>query len=117
MSKIKNIVYYYIENCYICTDVKAPKNYSNCFLMLLLIFISLYTNIFFNFITKSLFIIGYNKVLMMIDKLTKKRYYISCSTEKLILQLKLLNIYYFTTLKNFMIYLYESVQIIALIWF
>ncbi len=71
----------YIWNCYICQWSKTSWNKFNELLHSLLIFEQQWKNIVMNFIIDLSFSKGKNVILTVICRLTKKRHYISCSTD------------------------------------
>lgn len=81
-AKIKDIVYCYISNCYIFKCAKTRRDQYNNLLKPLLILTCPRTNIILDFMTKLLPSSDKNTVLMVIDRLTKKRHYILCITDK-----------------------------------
>ena len=80
--KMKDTVYRYIRNCYTCRRAKAPRDQYNGLLKPLPIPTRPWTDVTLDFVTGLPHSNGYNAVLMVIDRLTKKRYYISCTTDK-----------------------------------
>ena len=79
---MKDTVYRYIRNCYTSRRAKAPRDQYNGLLKPLPILTHPWINVTLDFVTGLLYSNGYNAVLMVIDRLTKKRYYISCTTDK-----------------------------------
>ena len=79
---MKDTVYRYIRNCYTCRRAKAPKDQYNGLLKPLLIPTRLWTDVTLDFIIKLPHSNGYNAVLMVIDRITKKRQYIPYTTDK-----------------------------------
>lgn len=79
---MKDIVHYYIRNYYTCKHTKASKNRYNSLLKFLLIPIRLKINVTLDFVTGLPPNNGYNAVLMVIDQLTKEKYYIPYFTDK-----------------------------------
>ncbi len=75
------IISRYIWNCYICQQSKTSENKFNELLQSLLILEQWWKNIVMNFIIDLLSSEGKNIILTVICKLSKKQYYISCSTD------------------------------------
>ncbi len=73
---MKDTVYRYIRNCHTCRHAKAPKNWYNSLLKLLSILSCPWTDIILDFVTGLPSSNGYNAVLMVVDRLTKKWHYI-----------------------------------------
>ncbi len=71
----------YIWNCYICQRSKASQDKFNELLHSLLILEQQWKNIVMNFIIDLLSSEGKNVILTVICRLSKKRHYISCSTD------------------------------------
>ncbi len=71
----------YIQNCYICQRSKALRNKFNELLHSLLILEQRWKNIVMNFIIGLPLSEGKNVILTVICRLSKKRHYISCSTD------------------------------------
>jgi len=71
----------YIWNCYIYQRSKTSQDKFNELLHSLLIFEQQWKNIVMNFIIDLYFLKDKNIILTVICKLTKKRHYISCSTD------------------------------------
>ncbi len=71
----------YIRNCYICQRSKASRDKFNELLHSLFILKQQWKNIVMNFIIDLLSSEGKNVILTVICKLSKKRHYISCSTD------------------------------------
>ncbi len=80
--KMKDIVYCYIRNCHTCRHAKAPRDRYNGILKFLPIPTCLWTNVTLDFVTRLPLSNGYNAVLMVIDRLTKERHYIPCTTDE-----------------------------------
>lgn len=77
LSKIKDIVYRYIQNYYIYRYAKASRDWYNSILKLLSISIYSWTDVTLEFVTGLPFSNSYNEVLIVIDQLIKKSHYIS----------------------------------------
>ncbi len=71
----------YIQNCHTCRRVKALRDWYNGFLKPLPIPSRPWTDITLNFVTGLLISNGYNAILIVVDRLTKERHYISCTTD------------------------------------
>jgi len=80
-SSMRKTIDRYIRNCYICQRSKTSRNKFNELLHALLIFEQRWKNIVMNFIIDLSLLKGKNVILTVICKLTKKRHYISCSTD------------------------------------
>lgn len=80
--ELKKMTKCYIQNCHICRYLKASKNQDNGLLKPLLILFFLYTNITSNFITSLPVNNSYNAILMIVDYLVKKKYYMLYTTDK-----------------------------------
>ena len=81
-QKMKETDYHYIRNCYTCRHAKASRDQYNGLLKPLPIFIRPWTDVTLDFVTGLLYSNGYNAVLMVIDRLTKERHYILCTTDE-----------------------------------
>ena len=66
----------YIQNCHFCKYAKAPKNWYNSLLKPLPISSHFWTDVILDFVTSLLINNGYNVILIIVDCLIKKRYYI-----------------------------------------
>ncbi len=71
----------YIQNCYICQQSKTSQDKFNELLHSLFILEQQWKNIVMNFIIDLSFLKDKNIILTVICRLTKKRHYISCSTD------------------------------------
>ena len=80
--KMKDTVYRYIRNCHTCRRAKAPRDRYNGILKPLPIPTRPWTNVTLDFVTGLPSSNGYNAVLMVIDRLTKERHYIPCTTDE-----------------------------------
>ena len=80
--KMKDTVYCYIRNCHTCRRAKAPRDQYNGLLKPLPIPTRPWTDVTLDFVTRLPHSNGYNAVLMVIDRLTKERHYILCTTDK-----------------------------------
>ena len=80
--KIEDIVYSYIQNCHICRPGKAPRDQYNGLLKPLPILTRPWINVTLDFVTGLANSNSYNAVLMVIDRLTEKKYYILCIKNK-----------------------------------
>ena len=79
---MKDTVYYYIQNCHTCRRAKAYRDRYNGILKPLPIPIRPWTDITLDFVTGLPPSNSYNAVLIVINRLTKERYYIPCTTDK-----------------------------------
>ncbi len=77
-SKMRTMIKRYIRNCYVCRRSKASKDWINELLKLLLISEQRWQNISLNFIIDLSESDENNAILTVIDRLSKKRHYISC---------------------------------------
>lgn len=77
------MMYRYIRNCHICRRAKISRDRYNCLLKPLLISSHPWIDITLDFVTGIPSSNGYNyTVLMVVNRLTKKRYHISCMTDE-----------------------------------
>ncbi len=72
---LKKMVQCYIQNCHSCRRAKALKK-------LLPIPSRPWTDVTLNFVTGLPISNSYNAILMIVDRLIKKRHYIPCSTDE-----------------------------------
>ncbi len=79
---MKDTRYRYIRNCHTCRRAKALKDRYNGILKPLPIPTHPWTDVTLDFVTELLPSNGYNAVLMVIDRLTKERHYIPCTTDE-----------------------------------
>ncbi len=77
-SKMRTMIKRYIQNCYVCRRSKALKDWINELLKSLLIFEQRWQNISLNFIINLSESDENNAILTVINRLSKKRHYISC---------------------------------------
>jgi len=77
-SKMRTTIKRYIWNCYVCRRSKASRDRINKLLKSLLILEQWWQNIFLNFIINLSESDESNAILTVIDRLSKKRHYISC---------------------------------------
>ncbi len=80
-SSMQKTIDQYIWNCYICQRSKTSQDKFNELLHSLLILEQQWKNIVMNFIIDLPLSKGKNVILTVICRLTKKRHYISCSTD------------------------------------
>ncbi len=80
-SSMWKTIDWYIWNCYIYQRSKSSQDKFNELLHFLLILEQQWKNIVMNFIIDLSFSKGKNIILTVICRLTKKRHYISCSTD------------------------------------
>ncbi len=80
-SSMRKTINQYIRNCYICQRSKTSWDKFNELLHSLFILEQQWKNIVMNFIIDLSLSKGKNIILTVICKLTKKRHYISCSTD------------------------------------
>ena len=79
---MNRIIKKYVKNCHSCRRVKASKNKYNEKLNFLFILKRNWKNIILNFVVEFFRCFDcYNVILMIIDKLSKKRHYIFCDIE------------------------------------
>ena len=79
---MKDTVYRYIRNCHTCRNAKVSRDQYNGLLKPLSIPMRFWTNVTLDFVIGLLYSNGYNVVLMIIDRLTKERHYILCTTDE-----------------------------------
>ena len=79
---MKDIIYCYIQNCHTFKRAKASRDQYNGLLKLLQIRTRPWTNVTLDFVTGILYSYSYNAVLLVIDRLTKKRHDISFTINK-----------------------------------
>ncbi len=79
---MKDIVYHYIQNYHTYRYVKAPRNQYNVIFQPLPIPTHPWTDVILDFVMELPPSNGYNVVLIVIDQLTKEKYYIPCTTDK-----------------------------------
>jgi len=77
-SKIRMMIKRYIWNCYVCHRSKASRDWINELLKSLLIFEQQWQNISLDFIINLSESDENNAILTVINRLSKKRHYISC---------------------------------------
>ena len=80
--KMKDTVHRYIRNCHTCRRAKAPRDRYNGLLKPLPIPARPWIDVTLDFVTGLPPSNGYNAVLMVIDRLTKERHYIPCTTDE-----------------------------------
>ena len=81
-SRINRVIKKYIQNCYSRRRVKTSRDKYNEKLNFLSIFKRNWKNIILNFVVKFFRCLnGYNVILMIINKFSKKCHYISCDIE------------------------------------
>ena len=77
-SKMRMMIKRYIQNCYVCRRSKASRDWINELLKSLLILKQQWQNISLDFIINLSESDESNVILTVIDRLSKKRHYISC---------------------------------------
>jgi len=77
-SKMRTTIKRYIQNCYVCRRSKASRDRINELLKSLLILEQRWQNISLDFIIDLSESDENNAILTVIDRLSKKRHYISC---------------------------------------
>ncbi len=77
-SKMRMMIKHYIWNCYVCCRSKASRDWINELLKSLLILEQQWQNISLDFIIDLSESDENNAILTVIDRLSKKRHYISC---------------------------------------
>ncbi len=77
-SKMRMMIKHYIQNCYICCELKASRDQINELLKSLLILEQQWQNILLNFIINLSENDESNAILTVINWLFKKRHYILC---------------------------------------
>ncbi len=77
-SKMRMMIKHYIQNCYICCRSKALRDQINELLKSLLILKQRWQNISLDFIIDLSESDESNAILIVINRLSKKRHYISC---------------------------------------
>ncbi len=81
-SEMKNFIEGYIRNCYVCKRSKSFRNRYSELLNFLFILNKSWIDIIMSFVIELSLSRKFNVILMIIDKLTKIRHYISCTVEK-----------------------------------
>ena len=120
-SKMRTMIKCYIQNCYVCRRSKASRDRINELLKSLLILKQWWQNIFLNFIINLSESDESNAILTVIDRLSKKRHYISCwsDDEEIFAEqtVKLLLIWVFRTheLSRSIVFNHDS-QFILIVW-
>ncbi len=76
--KMRMMIKHYIQNCYVCCKSKASRDWINELLKSLLILKQQWQNISLDFIINLSESDESNAILTVIDRLSKKRHYISC---------------------------------------
>ena len=79
---LKKMIQRYIQNCHSCRRAKTPRNRYNSLLKPLPISSCLWTDVTLDFVTGLPINNGYNAILMVVDRLTKERHYIPCTTDE-----------------------------------
>ena len=79
---LKKMVQRYIQNCHSCRRAKALRDRYNDLLKPLPIPSRLWTDVTLDFLTGLPISNDYNAILMVVDCLTKERYYIPCTINK-----------------------------------
>ena len=77
-SNIRKIIRQYVRNCHECQRIKIFKNRKNELFIFLIIFLQRWIDISMNFITELFIAHNYNVIYIIIDRLNKKRHYVSC---------------------------------------
>ncbi len=119
--KMRMTIKRYIRNCYVCRRSKASKDRINKLLKSLFIFKQQWQNISLNFIIDLSESDENNAILTVIDRLSKKRHYISCwsDDEEIFAEqtVKLLLIWVFRTheLSRSIVFDRDS-QFISIVW-
>ena len=72
----------YILNCHTCRRAKALRDRYNGLLKPLLIPSHPWTDVTLDFVTGLRISNCYNTILMVVDRLTKERHYIPCTTDE-----------------------------------
>ncbi len=120
-SKMRMTIKRYIQNCYICRRSKASRDWINELLKSLLILKQQWQNLSLNFIINLSESNENNAILTVIDRLSKKRHYISCwsDNKKTFAEqtVKLLLIWVFRTheLSRLIVFDRDS-QFISIVW-
>ncbi len=119
--KMRIMIKHYIQNCYVCCRLKILKDRINELLKSLLILKQRWKNISLNFIINLSESDESNVILTVINRLFKKRHYISCwsDDEEIFVEqtVKLLLIWVFRTheLSRSIIFNHDS-QFILIVW-
>ncbi len=120
-SKMRTMIKRYIQNCYVCHRSKALRDQINELLKSLLILKQRWQNVSLNFIIDLSESDENNAILTVIDRLSKKRHYISCwsDDEEIFAEwtVKLLLIWVFRTheLSRSIVFDRDS-QFISIVW-
>jgi hypothetical protein len=101
-SEMTRDVKQYIRNCHICKRIKATKNKYQKLLNSLSIFNKSWMNRIFDFVTKLFDSRKYNAVLIIIDRLSKMHYYISCTIDENEIRSKKRSSFLFNMSENYM---------------
>ncbi len=120
-SKMRTTIKRYIRNCYVCCRSKASRDWINELLKSLLIFKQQWQNISLDFIIDLSESDENNAILTVIDRLFKKRHYISCwsDDEEIFAEqtVKLLLIWVFRTHKLSRSIMFDrDSQFISIVW-
>ncbi len=111
----------YVQNCHICKKFKTSRDWYFDLLNFLSILNKFWTNIIMNFVTELFMSKEFIVILMIINRLTKMRHYISCTAEEedtfaeKTVHLLINHVWKFHDLLEFIMFDKES-QFISLIW-
>ena len=78
---MRKIVRRYVRNCHECQQIKTFRDRKNDLLIFLIISLQRWIDISIDFITELFDAHDHNVICTIIDKLNKKRHYVSCTTE------------------------------------
>ena len=121
-SRMNKFIKKYVRNCHVCRRAKTFRNKYNDKLNSLSIFKQNWQNIFLNFVVEFFRCSErFNFILMIIDKLSKKRHYISCDTEndditaEIIVKMLIHNVWKLHELSLFIVSNKEF-QFVSIVW-
>ena len=112
----------YVRNCHVCRRAKASRNKYNDKLNSLSIFKQNWQNIFLNFVVEFFRCSNrFNFILVVVDRLSKERHYISCDTDnddittEIIVKMLIHHVWKLHDLSLFIISNRES-QFVSIVW-
>ena len=121
-SRMNKHIKKYVRNCYVCRRVKTSRNKYNDKLNSLSISEKNWQNISLNFVVEFFRCFDrFNFILMIIDRLSKKRHYIFCDTDndditvEIIVKMLIHNVWKLHELSLFIVSNKES-QFVSIVW-